>query len=528
MPYKVFFVEDEIVTREGIRDNVDWKSNGFELCGDASDGEMALPLLQSARPDVLIADIKMPFMDGLQLCKIVRERMPRIKIVILSGHDEFEYAQQAIKLGVTEYLLKPVTPKDLHQVLQRLAGQLDQEEKERENLETLNDQVSEYRVTLRERLLLKLSVGAVSPTEAIEQGQSLGLDLIARCYLVVIVKTELADCSDQFDYDEYQRVQNLISNVVEHNPDIYLLRRGWDELVLLMKGNTPEYLEEERDLIVERIKHEAKSTTYQLTIGIGAPKKRIADVYRSYVEAWVCIQSTVTHSELDPNAVFNKAELLKLDKSAVENFLRSDVKEDFESFFDAFIQPLSESAIKSYLIKIYIYLDILLCAAKFVSELGGDIEPVIPAFYTIEAELRYIKTMEQLREQVRQILFSVLEFRDNQNTNQYWQLIRQAREYIGHHYMDSDLSLNKVATHVNLSPSHFCVVYSQETGQTFKEYLTEIRIKKAKELLRMTNLRSTEISYQVGYSDPHYFSHVFGKYTGFSPKEFRLLVGVSQ
>ena len=108
MPYKVFFVEDEIVTREGIRENVDWKANGFEFCGEASDGEIALPLLQTTRPDVLITDIRMPFMDGLQLCKIIRERMPSIKIIILSGHDEFEYAQKAIELGVTEYLLKPV------------------------------------------------------------------------------------------------------------------------------------------------------------------------------------------------------------------------------------------------------------------------------------------------------------------------------------------------------------------------------------------------------------------------------------
>ena len=125
MSYKVFFVEDEIVTREGIRDNVNWTANGFEFCGEASDGEMALPLLQAARPDVLITDIKMPFMDGLQLCKIVRERMPWIKIIILSGHDEFEFAQKAIELGVREYLLKPITVQNIHHSLQKIAAQLD-------------------------------------------------------------------------------------------------------------------------------------------------------------------------------------------------------------------------------------------------------------------------------------------------------------------------------------------------------------------------------------------------------------------
>ncbi len=132
MSYKAFFVEDEIVTREGIRDNVDWQGNGFEFCGEAPDGEMALPLLQATQPDLLITDIKMPFMDGLELCKIVRERMPRVKIVILSGHDEFEYAQKAINLGVTEYLLKPVTAQDLHRVLRRIAAQIDRERREQE------------------------------------------------------------------------------------------------------------------------------------------------------------------------------------------------------------------------------------------------------------------------------------------------------------------------------------------------------------------------------------------------------------
>ena len=135
--------------------------------------------------------------------------------------------------------------------------------------------------------------------------------------------------------------------------------------------------------------------------------------------------------------------------------------------------------------------------------------------------------MDLSDEQTRQILFSALDFRDSQNTTQHWRLIQRAKDYIDQHYMDADLSLEEVATHVNLSPSHFSVVFSQETHQTYIEYLTEIRIKKAKELLRMTALRSTDICYQVGYSDPHYFSHVFGKRTGFSPKKFRLRAQVS-
>src|SRR5690349_3130613 len=198
MSYKVFFVEDEIITREGIRDNIDWRASGFEFCGEASDGELALPLLRAAQPDVLITDIKMPFMDGLQLSKIVRERMPQVKIVVLSGHDEFEYAQQAIELGVAEYLLKPVSVQHLHHTLQKIAMQLDQSKKEQERLKNMQNEIDENRASLQDSLLLKLAVGAVCSTEAIEKGQLLGMDLIARCYIVVILKTELGNHSEQF------------------------------------------------------------------------------------------------------------------------------------------------------------------------------------------------------------------------------------------------------------------------------------------------------------------------------------------
>jgi two-component system, response regulator YesN len=521
MPYKVFFVEDEIITREGIRDNVDWVGSGFEFCGEAADGEMALPLLRTTQPDVLITDIKMPFMDGLQLSKIVRERMPWVKIVILSGHDEFEYAQEAIKLGVTDYLLKPITVKKLQTTLQKLTVQLDKERKEQENLKKLQEQVEENQVTLRERLLFKLVVGAISPTEAIEKGQMLELDLIARYYLVMIMKIELGDRSEQYDYDEFQQVQHVVMGLIEKNPDIFAVKRDWGDLILIIKGSTSEYLEEERDLLLEEIKQEVAKTRYQLTFGVGASKNRIADIYQSFVEALANIQNQDGENKNRINHNIDRAELVKIDKSAVENYLHSGVKNDFDEFFNVYLQPLSETALKSNLIKSYIFADIVLAVAKMVNELGGEVDNVIPELNSIETVMSNIKTTDQLREQAQKILSSALTYRDSQPNGQYKNLIRQAKEYLEQHYVNPDLSLNEVASEVSLSASHFSVVFSQEAGQTFKEYLTEIRINKAKELLRMTSLRSADIAFQVGYNDPHYFSSVFKKNTGLSPIEFR-------
>ncbi|MEP7136768.1 MAG: response regulator [Chloroflexota bacterium] len=521
MSYKVFFVEDEIITREGIRDNVDWQASGFEFCGEAADGEMALPLLRTAQPDVLITDIKMPFMDGLQLSKIMRERMPWVKIIILSGHDEFEYAQQAIKLGVTDYLLKPITVQNLQNALQKLTVQLDQERKGQEQLKQLQAQAEENRATLRERLLFKLVVGAVSPTEAIENGQSLGLNLSARHYLVVVLKIELSDLSEQYEHEEYQQIQSVVVGLIEKNPDIFMLKRDWGDLILLMKGSTPEYLEEERDLLMEEIRLAVAKTRYKLTTGIGTTKKRIADICQSFVEALAYIQNPADGHASGLNQTLERMELLKVDKSSVEKYLHSGLREGFDEFYNAYLLPLGETALKSNLIKNYIFVDVVLAIAKLVNDLGGEVDKVIPELNSIEMIMSNIKTIEQLREQVYKILSTALAFRDGKPKGQYKDLIRQAREYIECHYMDPELSLNIVAAQANLSASHFSVVFSQENGRTFKDHLTEIRINKAKELLRMTALRSTDIAYQVGYNDPHYFSSVFKKHTGLSPIEFR-------
>lgn len=521
MSYKVFFVEDEVVTREGIRDNVDWRGCGFEFCGEATDGEMALPLLRAARPDVLITDIKMPFMDGLQLSKLARERMPWMKIVILSGHDEFEYAQQAINLGVTDYLLKPVTAQKLQETLMKLAAQLDQEQKEQENLRKLQEQVEENRAALRERLLLKLVVGAISPTEAIEQGQMLGLDLAARYYLVVILKIELRDRTEQFDYDEYRRALDGISALAETDPDVFFLKKDFDDLILILKGAAPETLEEERDVLVDEIRKVTADTRYQVTASAGTVQTRIADICQSFVEALVNIQNHPGEGKIGENQVLARAELLKVDKAAVEDYLRCGTRDEFDAFFDAYIRPLGESALKSELIKNYVFVDVVLAAARLVNDLGGDIDRVIPELNSIETLLTDIRTIEQLREQAFKILSGALAFRDSQRSGQSKNLVRVAKEYMESHFVDPELSLNEVASRVNLSASHFSVVFSQETCQTFKEYLTEIRIKKAKELLRTTSLRASDIAYQVGYNDPHYFSSVFKKNTGLSPIEFR-------
>ena len=523
MGHKVFLVEDEIVTREGIRDNVNWESAGFEFCGEAPDGEMALPLIEETKPDVLITDIKMPFMDGLQLSKIIRERMPWVKIIILSGHNEFEYAQAAVKLGATEYLLKPISSDDLIKVLRKMKVLLDQEKKEQESYTKLQQRDQGNLVLLREKFLLRLVMGGISSTEAIEQSKQFGLNIVAQYYLVLLLKVELCDNSNPFDYYEYQRVERVVSDRVGNDPNVLHIKKDLEELVLLLIGDDPNQLERDGGNLANLIKGEVeKENICNLAIGMGTPQQRLGDIHHSFVEALVKVKS----SELFPNSVNpNKGtehiKLLQLDRSALENYLKFGALQDYDKYYSSLLQPVSEAALQSDLIKNYLLVDAVLTITQFIGNLGGKADQIIPEINDVESLLENVTDINQMNEVLKKLVISALIFRDSKANHERSKLIQEAKLYIDAHFNDPSLKMNQVAEKFNISSSHFSTVFSQEIGETFRDYLTNLRINRAKELLRSTNLKSSEIASRVGYNDPHYFSTIFKKNTGLPPQQFR-------
>lgn len=168
---KVFLVEDEFVVREGIKNNIDWVGEGFRFYGEAADGELAYPLIQSEQPDIIITDIRMPFMNGLELSRLVKKELPQSKIIILSGHEEFSYAQEAIKIGVTEYLLKPIDGAELVKVVKRVGQQIILDRMEKENIERYRHEMEENEIDVKRRLFNEIIGGSLSIATILERGK---------------------------------------------------------------------------------------------------------------------------------------------------------------------------------------------------------------------------------------------------------------------------------------------------------------------------------------------------------------------
>ncbi|MEJ2758846.1 MAG: response regulator [Anaerolineales bacterium] len=523
MAYRVFLVEDEIITREGIRDNVDWNAAGFEFCGEAPDGEIALQLIEETNPDVVITDIKMPFMDGLQLSKIIHEHMPWVKIIILSGHDEFEYAQSAIQIGVTEYLLKPISAKDLHKVLVKVASTLDKEKQEIERLKRLQTRIEESLVLSREKFLLDLVMGATTTSDAIEQSQQLGLEIIGRYYLVALIQIELCQVSQPFDYQQYKHVEQIVSEFAGNNLDIFLTKKDFEELVLFIKGDDREQLIEEGKFLTDLIKAEIeKQTNCKVSIQLGGLQDRLGDVHLSFFEAIVKSKSSQPKHQ-QSNSEIDRIDLFRIDHDAIDNYLKFGTVKDFDPFFDAVYKPVGGIALHSFLLKQYLFIDLIVTVSEFLHNLDGNAKGGVSDNAEVEQLLDEINSMDELKAQIRQIFIRALDIRNDQTNQERMHQLQKMKVYLDEHFTDPDLKMSQVAEFFNLSPNYFSTVFSQEMGETFRDYLSKLRMQHAKTLLRTTDLKISEIAFQSGYNDAHYFCSVFKKKTSVTPSQFREL-----
>jgi len=528
--YRVFLVEDEIIVREGIRDNFNWGNTNFLFAGEAPDGEVALPLLQEIKPDILITDIKMPFMDGIELSRIVKKNMPWIKVIILSGHDEFIYAKEAISAGVTEYLLKPISPDKLLSALNKVAELIETEKRERENVENMKKQLRGNLELFKDRFLSELAIGALSPAKAIDKAASLSLSLMAKYFLVMIVELESIPIEkDPFNYSEILKVEPLMLNLIENEPDILRFKRNILENVFIFKGENPEMIKDSAYRVAQSIKYEVeRNSSLLVSVYIGSVNERIQGITQSLLHADKMRNANFIYGKFKIIGIDDieedasrKDPIIRFDQLSLFEFLKFGEKTKTEAFLDEYLKNIGASSLKTSIYIYYVYIDIVLAAAKFLDEIGGDNDILAPEIKDMENTVSRIASMEELKTGLIQVLEKVFICRNNIKKDKYSNVIEKAKLYIKDNYTDPDISLISVANCVSISPNHFSALFKQKVGQTFIDYLTSTRIKKAMELLKTTSFKISEIAYDVGYNDAHYFSYMFKKITGYTPKDYK-------
>ncbi len=540
---KIFLAEDEVVVRETIKRMIPWEELGFELVGEAADGEMALPLLIRQQPDLLITDIKMPFMDGLTLARLAKKEIPGLKVVILSGYDDFNYAKQAIGIGVEDYLLKPITKNALIERLSEIRSRYEHEKTQKEYYEKFQREMQAYEKNSSRDFFEALVGGSMDMMEVYKKAEKLGLDIVAEAYNVLIFTM---NCDEDFSgqRDEYSSWEaeslELLENFFAGHSSAMLFRSNIFSYGVLLKGQR-ETIEENTRACVDEIRKilSRQDGRREWFLAVGQSVERLSQIQKSYHTAsrafsqrylydenilYYDEMETMEHpggqAETEDNAYLQKVDVNALNPAILQKFLSNGLQEETENFVKDYFYAIGQEPMESLVFRNYVILNVRFSVISFIKGLGCDTNEMESAD-TEEVLAESGKNMESAIAYAKKMISQAIEIRDQNSGNKNRSILKTAVDFIDSHYMDEEISLNTVANVANVSSNHFSALFSQNMGQTFIEYLTSLRMNKAKELLRCTGMRSSEIAGEIGYKDAHYFSYLFKKTQGMTPSDYR-------
>ena len=540
---KIFLAEDEVVVRETIKRMIPWEELGFELVGEAADGEMALPLLIRQQPDLLITDIKMPFMDGLTLARLAKKEIPGLKVVILSGYDDFNYAKQAIGIGVEDYLLKPITKNALIERLSEIRSRYEHEKTQKEYYEKFQREMQAYEKNSSRDFFEALVGGSMDMMEVYKRAEKLGLDIVAEAYNVLIFTM---NCDEDFSgqRDEYSSWEaeslELLENFFAGHSSAMLFRSNIFSYGVLLKGQR-ETIEENTRACVDEIRKilSRQDGRREWFLAVGQSVERLSQIQKSYHTAsrafsqrylydenilYYDEMETMEHpggqAETEDNAYLQKVDVNALNPAILQKFLSNGLQEEAENFVKDYFYAIGQEPMESLVFRNYVILNVRFSVISFIKGLGCDTNEMESAD-TEEVLTESGKSMESAIAYAENVISRAITLRDQNSGNKNRSILKTAVDFIDSHYMEEDISLNTVANVANVSANHFSALFSQNMGQTFIEYLTTLRMNKAKELLRCTGMRSSEIAGEIGYKDAHYFSYLFKKTQGMTPSDYR-------
>ncbi|CAM4324235.1 response regulator [Paenibacillus tarimensis] len=531
--YTIMLVDDEDEVREGMKLKTDWEGAGFRLVGDFANGVDALDGYEALKPDVVITDICMPFMDGLELSRHIMAKSKDVKLVIVTGYEDFEYAKQAIKLNVKDYLLKPLNLAEFTAFLSGIKQELDAERAHREDLSALRRKLNESFPLLRERFLDRLSIIRLSADEVARKFAYFHLSLSGPSYIALVA--ELDEPSGRGSETEMGReavdgelLRFAAANIFkewfegEYGGIVFQTR---EDRIAVFAGGVPGRLEAEVGALAEHARNSvAKYLKLSVTVGIGGLCESPCLLSDSFREAAAALEyrflmgrgAIISIGDLEFGRRSGRtggqweARLI----AAVKSGKLMQVTDVISQWAEE--QGHTGTQVSACMQGLY---KILVALMNWVNEAGFDEQSVLgnDPF----GQIRKLQTLDEagewLAQTCRLVMNHVMEKRSCVHTGQ----IAAALAYIEERYTDPAFSLQELCGHLYLSVSYFSSLFKQATGETFVERLTRLRIGKAKELLEFSALKTYEIAGKVGYNDPQYFSVLFKRHTGETPKAFR-------
>lgn len=530
--YRIMLVDDEEEVRKAIIRKMDWEQLGFIMVGDAENGEDALEKIEQMEPDVVMTDIRMPYMDGLTLTARIREKYPSIKILIFSGYDDFEYAKEAIKLNAAEYILKPVNGEELAAILKRIRISLDEEIEQRRNINTLRENYLSSLPILRELFLNDLVRRTTDVDSVVSKLQEYGIDILnARKWLAAVIHVEQMEKTGNQVLSQHQELIPIsVRGIVEDylrsycRFAIFNSADGITVIAAVDEKNTETGLS---NLLNDICKESRRMLEVSITIGVGQSCDTLQEIGRSYKTAVDALGyraivgggKTIYINDMEP---VSRGKLQLDDKSEAE--FTAAIKFGPKELIDEVIRNLSarmeDAKVHARQHQVYM-LSIVNCMIRLMQQYDLNMADMFDSENQYTDIMDGIYRREEFADRIIPIAYRMNEALNRERDNTTKKVIRKAKEYIREHYSNQELSVEMICRHLHMSPAYFSTVFKKETGQTYINYLTEVRLEKAVELLNETDDKTYMIAQKVGYQEQNYFSYVFKKRYGVSPTKYR-------
>ncbi len=546
--YTILLVDDETTVRDIIRGKTPWEQLGFTVIGEAGNGMEALEAIEERIPDVVITDIKMPYMDGIALAQTIQQRYPAITTVILSGFDEFSYAQSAIRYNVSEYVLKPVSSEDLNQLLSRLKTRLDTEITKRNDLATLQATFREILPLMREKFLLSLLTArqVAKDDDLMERARLFGIALKQDLFMVAVLEVthphQLAEDKQGEPRQEQLigiAIIKIVNEILDKEKSGSVAVDYNNQTTILFSMDTPDPQSQEllfTKLVFRKLEHLRayiqKYLGVEVTIGAGSPVRSLKLINHSYAQA----VTVLNHCTFFPNQdiVFIKdmepRNAAPLENLRINDQLRTEfttaiklgddksIKVTLQMMFDelAASNPTQEG-LQTYM------LELLGILSETAAGHGVNLARLHNAGTeaNLFGELQNLTTIGKAFRWVSAFACKLREAIYGSRQNSHIRFVEDAKQMIFRLHTDMNLGLETVCDQLGVSPSYFSSTFKRETGTSFVQYLTMTRMERAKELLKGTELKTYEIAEAVGISESNYFSFCFKRYAGISPSQYR-------
>jgi two-component system, response regulator YesN len=528
--YRLLLVDDEEEIREGIIRKLDWESLGYIVVGDAENGLEALEKAEHLHPDVVMTDIKMPFMNGLELGEKLQAMMPSTKLIVFSGFDDFEYAQKAIKLNVSEYVLKPINSAELTETLKKMKHELDREFNEKRDVETLRKNYLDSLPVMREQFLVGLIEGRISEARLQAQAKQFNISLNRSAWAVALVRADAAPKDDAALHGEEELIPISLKCTVDEIMVNYGAFIGFlysDCVAIIAELDPQKEIVPLMTGLNEVCKSAERILGVKVMAGVGTPCTNLIEIRRSYREA---------QNALDYNAAMGEGKAIYIADVEPDTSVKLEYDDRDEREIINVIKTGSEEEISNRINALFARFEKILLPFSqyqiFLMEIVTSLIKVMQV-YDLGTEgifgenFNYVNTIAALHSpgEMKQwciescTKISVLIKRERVDSTKL--LARNAKQYIAENYSGTDLSVESLCSYLHVSPAYFSTVFKRETGMSFVAYLTEVRLQEAVNLLNTTDDKTYVIADKVGYPEPNYFSYVFKKKFGVSPSKYR-------